>query len=128
MSEERKAAERLLLRLLGVAAAFAVVRWVLPESDALNIANSICSAVDHDGTIYIAFDNALVSISPAGQLQWKAQANRADIFWPAEIIIDNIFVDVRYDNHPELDGVYDTARFTKDGFLLKIIQTQGAGN
>ena len=31
MSEERKAAERLLLRLLGVAAAFAVVRWVLPE-------------------------------------------------------------------------------------------------
>ena len=31
MSEERKAAERLLLRLLGLAAAFAVVRWVLPE-------------------------------------------------------------------------------------------------
>ena len=31
MSEERKAAERMLLRLLGVAAAFAVVRWVLPE-------------------------------------------------------------------------------------------------
>ena len=31
MSEERKAAERLLLRLLGIAAAFAVVRWVLPE-------------------------------------------------------------------------------------------------
>ena len=31
MSEERKAAERMLMRLLGVAAAFAVVRWVLPE-------------------------------------------------------------------------------------------------
>ena len=31
MSEERKAAERLLLRLLGVAAAFAAVRWILPE-------------------------------------------------------------------------------------------------
>ena len=31
MSEERKAAERLLLRLLGVAAAFAAVYWVLPE-------------------------------------------------------------------------------------------------
>ena len=31
MSEERKAAERLLLRLLGLAAAYAVLRWVLPE-------------------------------------------------------------------------------------------------
>ena len=31
MSEERKAAERLVLRLLGLAAAFAVIRWVLPE-------------------------------------------------------------------------------------------------
>ncbi len=31
MSEERKAAERLLLRLLGLAAAFAALRWVLPE-------------------------------------------------------------------------------------------------
>ena len=31
MSEERKAAERLVLRLLGVALAFAVLRWVLPE-------------------------------------------------------------------------------------------------
>lgn len=31
MSEERKAAERLVLRLLGVVLAFAVLRWVLPE-------------------------------------------------------------------------------------------------
>ena len=31
MTKERKAAERLLLRLLGVAAAFAALRWVLPE-------------------------------------------------------------------------------------------------
>ena len=31
MSEERKAAERLLLRLLGLAAAYAALRWVLPE-------------------------------------------------------------------------------------------------
>jgi len=31
MSEERKAAERLLLRLLGIAAAYAALRWVLPE-------------------------------------------------------------------------------------------------
>ena len=31
MSEERKAAERLVLRLLGVAAALAAVRWILPE-------------------------------------------------------------------------------------------------
>lgn len=31
MSEERKAAERLLLKLLGVAAAYAALRWVLPE-------------------------------------------------------------------------------------------------
>ena len=31
MSEERKAAERILLRILGVAAAYAVLRWILPE-------------------------------------------------------------------------------------------------
>ena len=31
MSEERKAVERMLLRLLGVAAAFAVLHWILPE-------------------------------------------------------------------------------------------------
>ena len=31
MSEERKAAERLALRLLGLTAVFAVLRWVLPE-------------------------------------------------------------------------------------------------
>ena len=31
MSQERKSAERLLLNLLGLAALFAVVRWVLPE-------------------------------------------------------------------------------------------------
>ncbi len=31
MSEERKAAERLVLRLLGLALTFAVLRWVLPE-------------------------------------------------------------------------------------------------
>ena len=31
MSEERKAAERLLLRLLGLALAYAALRWVLPE-------------------------------------------------------------------------------------------------
>lgn len=31
MSEERKAAERLLLRLLGLGAVFVVLRWVLPE-------------------------------------------------------------------------------------------------
>ena len=31
MSEERKAVERVLLRLLGVAAAFAVLHWILPE-------------------------------------------------------------------------------------------------
>ena len=31
MSEERKAAERLFLRLLGLAAAYAALRWVLPE-------------------------------------------------------------------------------------------------
>ena len=31
MSEERKAAERLLLRLLGLALAFVALRWVLPE-------------------------------------------------------------------------------------------------
>ena len=31
MSEERKAVERMLLRLLGVATAFAVLHWILPE-------------------------------------------------------------------------------------------------
>ena len=31
MSDERKAAERLLLRLLGMLLAFAVIRWILPE-------------------------------------------------------------------------------------------------
>ena len=31
MSEERKAAERLVLRLLGLALVFAALRWVLPE-------------------------------------------------------------------------------------------------
>ena len=31
MSEERKAAERILLRILGVTAAYAVLRWILPE-------------------------------------------------------------------------------------------------
>ena len=31
MSEERKAVERMLLRLLGVAAAFAALHWILPE-------------------------------------------------------------------------------------------------
>ena len=31
MSEERKAAERLLLRLLGLAAVYAALRWVLPQ-------------------------------------------------------------------------------------------------
>ncbi len=31
MSEERKAAERILLRILSVAAAYAVLRWILPE-------------------------------------------------------------------------------------------------
>ena len=31
MSEERKAAERLALRLLGVVLAFVILRWVLPE-------------------------------------------------------------------------------------------------
>ena len=31
MSEERKAAERLALRLLGVVLTFVILRWVLPE-------------------------------------------------------------------------------------------------
>ena len=31
MSEERKAAERLMLRLLGLALAYAALRWLLPE-------------------------------------------------------------------------------------------------
>ena len=94
------------------------MRWAVPESAALSISNSILHQVHYDGTIYVAYDDCLLCISPDGVLSWKASCDDPDIFWPCEISIGDQFIDVTYDNHPEEESIMGLVRYSKDGFVL----------
>ena len=94
------------------------MRWAVPESAALGISNSILHTVHYDGTIYVAYDDCLLSISPDGVLNWKANCDDPEIYLPSEINIGEQFIDVTYDNHPEEDNIMGLVRYSKDGFVL----------
>ena len=101
--------------------------WLLTASDALGITNSILPTVDHDGTIYAAFDDKLLSISNEGLLRWKTSCDDPSICFPTAFEISENYVDVIYDNHPETANLLTMVRFSKDGFMLmkslKIVST-----
>ncbi len=95
-----------------------VMRWALPESTEINIANSILPQADYDGTIYAAYDDKLLCISPEGALKWKTSCDNPNIYSPIKITISEQFVDVTYDNLPETGSLVTVVRFSKDGFVL----------
>ena len=94
------------------------MRWALPESDALNITNSILTEVDHDGSIYAAYDDKVLCVSREGQLRWKTSCDDPGICFPMRFDISENYVDVTYDNHPETSNVVTVVRYSKDGFVL----------
>ena len=98
--------------------------WTLPESDKLNINDTICHGVDTDGTIYAAFADSLCSISPEGQLRWVICCDKPDLYHPGYVVVGDEFVQVYYDNHPEDYNMAGLAYFSRDGFLLMITQTE----
>ena len=83
--------------------------------------------MDHDGTIYAAFDDKLLSISNEGLLRWKTSCDDPSICFPTAFEISENYVDVIYDNHPETANLLTMVRFSKDGFMLmkslKIVST-----
>ena len=94
------------------------LRWALPESDALNITNSILADVDYQGNLYAAYDDKMLCISREGQLRWKTSCDDPTICFPMSMVISENYVDVTYDNHPETSNVVTVVRYSKDGFVL----------
>ncbi len=104
------------------------MRWALPESDALNITNSILADVDYQGNIYAAFDDKMLCISRDGQLLWKTSCDDPTICFPMSLAISENYVDVTYENHPETSNVVTVVRYSKDGFvLMQSVRVVGSG-
>lgn len=91
------------LGLVSVAPDSGLVNWYLKE----NLGGDITSAVDTDGTMYIAgfYGPDPVAVSAEGKLLWSSDCGDEDIYWPYQIRVfeDSIVTD--YDSGNE-DGHY----------------------
>ena len=94
------------------------LRWFLPDSEGLDITDSIIHTADYDGRFYVAFSDVLMLISPEGKLVWRASCDDPSIFWPVSIEIDEDGISVLYDNLFGVNSMYTEARFGFDGILL----------
>ncbi len=95
------------------------VAWILPESEALDIRNTLCMGVHWDGTLYGAFDDVLFAVSADGELMWKTVCEKPELTFPFLIETGEGDVTVYYDNQPEYIEAAGFARFNTAGMLLE---------
>ncbi len=93
--------------------------WILPESQALDIRNTLCMGAHWDGTLYGAFDDVLFAVSKDGELLWKTVCDKPEMIFPVWIDFGEADIWVYYDNQPETVDMAGFARFSPDGKLLE---------
>ncbi len=97
--------------------------WLLGTEEC-NLGSSITHAVRDDGTMYIAgyYGPDPVAISREGNVLWKADTGRDDLYWPFSMLLTEEGIYVWYEGGS--DSGYQAALFSYEGVLKDVQPVQ----